>query len=93
MGDSDQTHNAGIPAWSGRAECLYDPADTNGQVALSIGSSVSIGYYLQGDDSGKTYYSGSATVTNIEYDTDFQKNGEFVAELQGNGALTPATVA
>ena len=49
MGDTAQTHIVGIPGWSGKIEGHYDPANTTGQVALTIGASVTIGLYTDGD--------------------------------------------
>ncbi|MBB4277027.1 hypothetical protein [Rhizobium mongolense] len=93
MGDSWQTHLGGIPGWSGSAEALYDPADTNGQVALEVGDSVSLGLYSDGDAVGKKYYAGTATVTSAATETDMKGAVKITFNFQGNGALAISTVA
>ena len=93
MGAAWQTHLTGIPGWSGSVECLYDPADTNGQVALAIGDSVTLGLYTDGDASGKKYLSGTASVTSIPIETDMKGAVKISFNFQGNGPLDSATVA
>lgn len=93
MGDTAQTHLVGIPGWTAKVEGNYDPADTNGQVALTIGASVTVGLYTDGDASGKKYFSGTASVTALNTDASMTDRVTFSADLKGNGALTKATVA
>lgn len=93
MGDTAQTHESGIPGWSATVEAVRDSADTTGQEALTIGASVSIDFFQEGDASGKKYRSGTATVTGLEFDSEFTDNGRVSIELQGDGALTRETVA
>lgn len=93
MGSAAQTHIVGIPGWSGSADCHYDPADTNGQAELSIGDSVAIGFYSDGDATGKKYFSGTATVTTISIDVDMKSVVKASFNFMGNGALEISTVA
>ncbi|OHV85955.1 phage tail tube protein [Ensifer sp. LCM 4579] len=93
MGDTWQTHLTGIPGWSGSLECLYDPADTNGQVSLGIGDSVTLGLYTDGDATGKKYLTGTASVTSIPIEADMKGAVKISFNFQGNGALTESTVA
>lgn len=93
QGDAAMTHLAGIPAWSATVEGRYDPADTNGQVALSIGASVTPQFYTDTDASGKTYKTGTATVVGINWESDMGGVNSFSVNLTGNGALTTTTVA
>lgn len=92
QGDTAQTHIAGIPGWSGTIEGNYDPADTNGQSALTIGASVTIGFYSDGDGAGKTYFSGTATVTGISREVSMNDRVTFSINVLGNGTLTKSTV-
>lgn len=92
MQDSWQTHVIGIPGWSGSVEALYDPADTTGQVALTIGASVTLGLYSDGDGTGKKYYTGTATVTSIPLEVDMKGAVKISFNFQGNGALDIDTV-
>lgn len=93
QGDSWQSHLSGIPAWSGSCDALTDMGDTNGQNALTIGASVSIGFYHDGDGTGKKYYSGTATVTGINTESDMKAANKVSFSFQGNGALTVETVS
>ena len=88
MGDTAQTHIVGIPGWSGKIEGNYDPANTTGQVALTIGASVSIGLYTDGDASGKKYLSGTASVVNVDREASYTDRATFSIDIKGNGALT-----
>lgn len=91
MGDTATTHIPGIPSWTARVEGNYDPADTNGQVALTIGASVSLKLYSDGDASGKKYWTGTATVSGISREVPMGDRVTFSIDLTGNGALTSAT--
>ena len=93
MGDTDQTHLVGIPGWTGKIEGNYDPADTTGQNALTIGASVTVGLYTDGDGSGKKYFSGTASVVAINREAAFTERVTFAIDVKGNGALTSSTVA
>lgn len=92
MGDAAETHLTGIPNWSASVEGNYDPADTNGQVALTIGASVTLGLYSDGDASGKTFRTGTASVTAINHEASMGDRVTFSVELLGNGALSISTV-
>ncbi|WLR92179.1 phage tail tube protein [Shinella zoogloeoides] len=92
MGDAWQTHLTGIPGWSGSVECLYDPADTNGQVALAIGDSVTLGLYTDGDAVGKRYLTGTASITSIPIESDMKGAVKVSFNFQGNGPLDNETV-
>lgn len=93
MGDTAQTHIVGIPGWTARVEGNYDPADTNGQVALTIGGSVTVGLYTDGDATGKKYLSGTASIVGKSVSASFSERVTFSVDLKGNGALTSSTVA
>ena len=92
MGDTAQTHIVGIPGWSGKIEGNYDPLNTTGQVALAIGTSVSVGLYTDGDASGKKYLSGTASVVGVNREASHTDRATFAIDIKGNGALTLASV-
>lgn len=93
MGDTAQTHLTGIPGWTASIDGNYDPADANGQNALVIGASVTVGLYTEGDGAGKKYLTGTASVTNIGRTASVSERVSFSVALTGNGALTQAAVA
>ncbi len=92
MGDTAQTHLTGIPGWTAKIEGWYDPTNTTGQGALTIGASVSIGLYTDGDASGKKYCSGTASITGLSTEASMSDRVSFSADLKGNGALSKTAV-
>jgi lipopolysaccharide biosynthesis protein len=94
MGDAWETHvGGGASAWTGQVDCHWDETDTNGQVALTIGASVTLNMYPEGASAGDKYYSGTATVTQISRQNT--RTGVVSASFQfrGNGALSLSTAA
>lgn len=92
LNDAWDTHGVGPKSWRGKLSCMWDPADTNGQVALTIGASVTLNLYPEGAESTDSYYAGTASVTRILRQASRESNVEAEFEFQGNGALALATV-
>ncbi len=92
MGVSAATHVGTITSWSGSVDVYWDPEDTDGQVALSPGSEVTIKFAVDGTGSGTTYYTGDAIVTGHNRSSSFDGIVEASISLQGTGALTPGSV-
>lgn len=92
LGDTARTFKSGLTQWSGSLDCWWDETDTNGQGALTIGASVTLNVYPEGDASTDAYYTGTAIVTGITRQASFDGNVEASFSFQGTGALTPATV-
>ena len=92
MGDSAKTFESSLTSFSGSLECYWDETDTSGQVALSNGSSVTLNLYPEGDQSGDTYYSGTAIVTGKSVSGSHDGLIEASISFQGSGALTITTV-
>jgi len=94
MGDSWRTHLTGLKTWDGTVECMWDDTDTNGQEALTVGSSVSLTLCPEGDTTGDYTLAGTATVTGV---TNTQSYDNTVVTrsftFQGSGALTIGTHA
>jgi len=93
MGDSARTYTAGLTSWSGSLDIYWDETDTTGQGALTVGSEITLNVYPEGDDSGDTYYTGTALVTSVSKSASFDGNVEGSISVQGTGALTSSTVA
>lgn len=93
MGDTWKSHLVGLNEWNGQADVLWDETDTNGQVALTVGASVTISFMPEGSGSGATYLTGTATVTSVGVDTPLGGVVTRAIEFQGNGALQITTVA
>jgi len=92
MGDSARTYLASLTTFSGSVDVFWDETDTNGQVALSVGSSVTIKFYPEGSASGDTFYSGTAIVTGKTISASFDGMVEASISVQGTSAITTATV-
>jgi len=92
MGDTSRTYLTGLKTFSGSVDVFWDETDTNGQVSFSVGSSVTLAVYPEGDTSGDTYYSGTAIVTGRTITSSFDGMVEASFTLQGTGALTATTV-
>jgi hypothetical protein len=93
MGDDYETHLTGRKKWSGKMTCNYDAADTNGQLTLLPGSSFGAKLFPDNDTTGKRFFSGNATVTQITVMTKLDDIVTFECSFTGNGALTRSTVA
>ena len=92
MGDSAKTYLASLTSFSGSLDVFWDETDTSGQGALTVGSSVTLNVYPEGDSTGDTYYSGTALVTGVSRTGSFDGMVEASITVQGSGALTAATV-
>jgi|TARA_R110000824_G_scaffold44389_1_gene129149 predicted secreted protein len=92
MGDAARTHVSSLTTFSGSVDAMWDETDTNGQVALAVGSTVTLLWYPEGSDSGDTYYSGSVIVTGKTITGSFDGLVEASISVQGSGAITTATV-
>ena len=91
MGDSSKTYLASIKDFSGTVDVLYDETDTNGQTALSIGSSVTLNFAPEGTDSGDVKLTGTAIVTGKSVTSSFDGLVESTITVQGTGGLTTTT--
>lgn len=91
-GDSSRTHLVGYKSWEGSLSCHWDETDTNGQVVLVEGASVTLNLYPEGADSGDTYYGGTATVRNLRIASPLDGVVSASFNFQGNGAYSKTTV-
>lgn len=88
-----RTHKHTLKSWNGEVTCFWDETDTNGQVALTVGSSVTLNLYPEGNSTGDNYYTGTATVTAAEVSAAVDGIVEAKFSFMGNGALTRGNVA
>ena len=90
MGDAARTHLASLTSISGSLDVFWDETDT-AQIALTVGTSVTIKFYPEGTASSAKYYSGTAIVTGVTRSASFDGMVEASISVQGTGALTLAT--
>lgn len=92
MTDTARSHAITLTSFSGSLDCFWDETDTTGQGALTIGASVTLALYPEGDTAGDTFYSGTALVTGVSRSASFDGMVEASISVQGTGALTADTV-
>ena len=92
MGDDWVTRAATQKTFSGSLTCNYDPADTNGQVTLAVGETVTLSLQPDGDTSGDVLLSGSAIIETLDIETPMDGMVTATFSFTGNGALTTGTV-
>lgn len=90
MGDAARTHLASLTSFSGSLDVFWDEVDT-AQIALTVGTSVTLKFYPEGTASSAKYYSGTAIVTGVTRSASFDGMVEASISVQGTGALTLAT--
>lgn len=92
MGDASRTYLASLKTFSGAIECFWDETDTNGQLTLDPGATVTINVYPEGSSTGDKYYSGSVIITERSVTASFDGMVEASFSFQGTGALSETTV-
>ena len=92
LGDTVKTYSATQSSSSGSMDCFWDETDTNGQVACTIGATVTLNLYPEGATSGDTYYTGSAIITSVGVAQTHDGIVERSIGFQVTGAVTIGTV-
>ena len=92
LGDVVKTFSATQSSSSGTMDCFWDESDSNGQVALAIGTTATLNLYPEGATSGDTFYSGSAIITSVGVSQSHDGIVERSFGFQITGAVTIATV-
>ena len=92
LADTSKSYLVGKKSASATVECFWDETDTNGQIALAEGNSVTLNLYPEGADSGDYYYTGTFIVTgnSVSVPTDGIIEASFNATC--SGALSRSTV-
>lgn len=91
FGDTwNDIHGLGVNKWSGSFEGIFDPDDTNGQVALrtaQLNSTVVSGvrFYM---DSSTHYYEGNVYITTHNVSTDPEDVVRVTFNFSGTGELS-----
>ena len=92
MGDSYRSFKAAHGSWSATVECMWDDTDTNGQEAMSIGSSVTLNLYPEGAGAGADQIQGTGIVTEVGVSVASEDLVTRSFSLQGSGGITHGTV-
>lgn len=91
MGDASKTYLASIKDFSGSVDVIYDETDTNGQVALAVGSTVTLNFAPEGAATGDVKLTGNAIVTSKSISSSFDGLVEASITVQGTNGLTTTT--
>lgn len=92
MGDVARTYKSSLTTFTGSVDVFWDEADS-GQMAMTVGASITFSAYPEGATAGDKYYTGSAIVTGLTINSSFDGMVEASITLQGTGALTLSTAA
>ena len=92
MGDAARTYKPSLTTFTGSVDVFWDEADA-GQMAMTVGASVTFSAYPEGATAGDKYYTGSAIVTGLTVNSSFDGMVEASITLQGTGALSLSTAA
>jgi len=90
-GDAWQDHDTVIPGWTASATFLAN-TETSANQTLRAGDVIAFEGYEEGDASGKTYYSGQASVTGVSRGGSYDGEATVEYSLKGKGALSESTV-
>lgn len=93
IGDDWKVQKTTLKSWHGTLTCFWDETDTDGQGALSIGTSVTLNLYPEGTDTGDKYFTGTVLVTGTDYSAAHNGLVEANIVFQGTGALTLSTAS
>ena len=92
IGDSARTYIPTLKSFTASLDAFWDETDTNGQGALTVGTSITFSIYPEGETTGDTYYTGTGIITGR---TITSSVGEMITasfSVQGSGDLTETTV-
>ena len=91
LGDAARTFQAGAESWNASCDVFWDESNT-GQTLMTVSSSVTLSVMMEGADSGDTYLTGTAIVTNKTISGAIDGIVEATFTLQGTGALSQTAV-
>ena len=91
MGDDWNVHRAARKSWTASVTLRWQRNDA-GQNALTVGSTVAVKLYPEGDATGSAQISGNAIVTKVGVAVNKDDLVERTVELTGSGPLTHNTV-
>ena len=93
MGDTARSYVTGLTSASGSISVHWDETDSTGQGAMTVGSSVTLNLYPEGADTGDTYATMTAIITEAGVSSSFDGLVEASFSFQVDGAVTWGTAA
>jgi hypothetical protein len=92
MGDTWTTIKTTQKSWNASISCHWDDTDSDGQVALTVGSEVALTLYPEGTASGQYTLIGNAIVTDIKQSQEYKGLVSVDFTCQGTGSLAIGVV-
>lgn len=95
LSDEWRTFKSGadvVKEWNAVIQAMWDETDTNGQEAMTLGASVTLNLYPEGDVTGDDFFSGTAIVTERGQSVSKGAITTRSITLKGSGALTQSQV-
>jgi predicted secreted protein len=93
MGSNVRSYKPSLKSFDGSLDVFWVESDTGGQDALTVQAEITFSVYPEGSTTGDVYYTGSAIVTSRSITASYDGMVEMSIGIQGNGALTSATVS
>ena len=90
LSDLSRTYQTGLKSWSGSATCFWDELDP-AQISLTVGVSITLNMYPEGNQTGDVFYTGTALVTSYTFSAQTGGMVEAQFSFTGTGALTKST--
>lgn len=90
LSDLSRTYQTGLKSWSGSATCFWDELDP-AQISLTVGASITLNMYPEGNQTGDVFYTGAAIVTSYTFSAQTGGMVEAQFSFTGTGALTKST--
>jgi hypothetical protein len=91
MGDTENTTQYVRKSGSGSVNCFWDETDTTGQGAMTVGASVTLNLYPEGNVALDTYYTGTVLIT--EKSVSSEKDGIVEASFSFVNVLTESVAS
>ena len=92
MGDTARTKKSSLTTASGSLSAFWDETDSAGQLAMTVGATVSLNLYPEGSASGDYYAAMSAIITEAGKSASMDGMVEATFSFETNGAVTWAAV-
>jgi hypothetical protein len=93
MGDAAKTYVASFKDATATVETYFDDTDSSGQGTLTVGSSVTVNFQMEGDTTGDHKLSGTAIITGFSLGVSADGINTATYTMQISGGLTAGTVA
>ena len=89
---TSKVNKAGTKSFTGSIDCFWDETDTNGQLTLEEGASITVVYLFEGNTTGDYSYSFTALVNSVSISSSVDGMVEASFSFTGTGAITRGTV-